>query len=249
MNVAMKSSFLLVLVLAPALSHAIQVRDLDDLSLRTGYVANFGVQERLRYDADADQLTFSVLGPFDYSNRLCGAPGRDCIDPPIDIEFGGLLAWTAGVDANGRVKNPGSMIWMGDFGNGLEALASGHLIGIGANEYGAGELPFSTRYGNLQFLFDLEFLDQRVAGMGNQMILLFEQEFMTFDYSIFARDFDCGRGSGQESSQTCWYWSTSGIVGREVPEPSPLALILIALGLAPALRRGSQRSQSATSTK
>jgi hypothetical protein len=242
MKNAMAAVSLVTLLLAPALAAAINVPNLDDYSLRTGYVANYFFEERLRYDADIDQATYSVRGPFRYGNRLCGFPSSPpCVDPPTHLEFDGLFAWTAGIDEYGNVTDPGSMLWLGDFGNGLEALASGRLIGTGAQHYSVDGAPFFTRYSNLHFLFDFSFLDHRVAGMGDQMVLLFEQQIGTLDESIFAQDFECGYHIDTPTFPKCSYYSTSGIVGQRVsvPEPSPIALLVMAAAVLPLFRRGS----------
>lgn len=241
MHNATKVLSLFALLLVPALSGAIPVPNLDDYSLRTGYGANFYFEERLRYDSDANQAAYSVRGPFTYSNRF--APCSDNCPAATYTTFDGILAWTAGIDEYGQITNPGSMLWMGNFGNGLEALASGRLIGVGAQHYGVGEAPFYTTYSNLQFLFDFDFLDQRVAGMGDQMVLLFEQQIRTLDESIYAQDFDCGYGISTPTFPKCSYYSTSGIIGQSVPEPSSALLFLVGIGMFQMLRRLGTSSQ------
>jgi hypothetical protein len=220
---------LLLVLLASPDAHAGLV-NLDDDSIRTGYVANL-VHESLRYDADSQWMTYNSLSPFNYSNRLgCSFPCE-----PHEETFDGLLAWGAGVDASGHVLDGGAMTWLGNFGSGLEVLATGSLLQIGS----AGSLPPIPLPGNgtiyrlasLQFLFDLNFLDQRVEGMGNRILLAFEQEFESLTPEPFANDFHCaGETPGGSIFPNCDRFSTSGLIGQiAVSEPTALTLLLTAM--------------------
>lgn len=223
---------LMVLGLVCSTSWAVPLPNFDDYSQRTGYVANFFLDERLTYDPGTDRILYSVQGPFAYSNRL------SCTTGCVDLEFDGRLTWAASIDSGGHILDPGALLWLGDFGHGFETLASAHLIGVGTQSYSVpdGEIPFH-RYGNLQFLFDFGYLNPRVSGMGDQMVLLFEQQFESSGAELFETAFTCGYGVSGSAQVRCDYYSTSGVVGLEVHEP-PFPLVMgIALLIASMMRR------------
>jgi hypothetical protein len=234
---------LIALLAGPSLASAALIENLDRPELRTGYVANFYFHELLSYDAGADRLSYSVSGPFDFSNRLsCTAP---CV--PSHLVFDGSLSWNAGVNEDGAVTDPGTMSWLGDLGSGSELLATGELLKVGAASVAPSPEPGVTSFGNLQFLLDFDFLDTRLSGMGDQMLLLFEQQFRTAFATPFHESFECGAGheSHFPTLPRCAYFSTSGAVGQ-VAEPATFALFSLGLaGLVFVVRKRSARSRAA----
>jgi len=228
MRLGIRTIGLVVILLAPMGAHAGLI-DIDDYSRRTGYRA--GIEhESLRYDADLQWLTYSSSSRFQYSDAW-GACGFQC--ETVRTDFDGMFVWGAGVNAHGDVVNPGAMTWLGNLGNGYEVLATGSLAQIGSAMFSV--MP-STMYGpiyidlNLQFLFDLTYLDHRVSGMGDQMLLLFEQKLERLTPQPFAQSFDCPITSADPPFPACARWSTSGLMGMvAVPEPGTFSLLLTGL--------------------
>jgi hypothetical protein len=135
------------------------------------------------------------------------------------------------VDAEGDVLNGGAMAWLGDLGHGFELLATGNLTQIGT--YFTATIPGTEAYfsQNLEFLFDLSFLDTRVGGMGDQILLLVEQKLERLTEEPFANSFQCPSNNPPGVRfPSCGRWSTSALVGMvAVPEPGVLALLLTGL--------------------
>jgi hypothetical protein len=225
------------LMVAPLEATAIS-RDDPLFKHLTGYVSDvlqFNNQS-LRYNADTNLLSYFASGLMNHDQRGCTAIACD----PIYLQFDGLFVWSAQVNERGKVTNPGSMLWYGDFGSGLEVLASGHLRQVDASHlWFVNPEPFpSTELAQFSALFSLDFLDHRVAGMGNHIWFDFNH---TFNFpgqqlaSLFSTSFECSR---RDPTSPCSVWSEPGLLGIRVPEPSMMALFAFSLCLLPfALRR------------
>lgn len=233
---------LLAIAVASAGAQA-RLINIDDYSRRTGYFADIH-HETLAYDARAQWLSYAgEAHPFSYVNTAT------CVNCTLEaLHFDGHFLFSAGVDASGHVIDSGGMSWVGDFGHGLEVLAIGRLVQIGsAQQYVMTSSQYDRLYFtlNLQFLFDLSFLDPRVAGMGDQILLLVEQKIETLTEGPFSSSFRCEAPPNMPTSThpRCGRWSTSGLVGLEVPEPSTLSLSvagLLLLGIS--VRRHHRKS-------
>src|SRR5262245_49177238 len=205
---------LFVLCVAPR-AHAVPM-ELNEF--RTGYVANVS-QQLLTYQADVDQLSYLGFDRFDYSNRLCT---DSCV--PVAFNFNGIFQWHAGVDEDGHVTDAGGMQWLGDFGSGFELLASGttkRLDPPHASQFTDFNI---TSFSRLSLVFDLDFVDARVTGIGNQIAFDYEYDiqFRTLTNSLFAQDFSCGPVENRPATgvlKSCSPFSDSGLIGLSVPEP------------------------------
>jgi hypothetical protein len=225
-RISFRSLVALGILLAPVGAHAALI-DLHDVTRRTGYAASIQ-NELLRYDAASRLMTYSTASRFDYRQH------SGCDDPcvPVELTFDGLFVWGAGVDADGDVLNGGAMTWLGNLGHGFEVLATGSLAQIGTAMSGVLPGPDGPVYNSLdlEFLFDLSFLDPRVSGMGDQILLLVEQKLERLTPEPFAQSFQCPSSNPPGVYPTCGRWSTSGLVGMVgVSEPGVLGLLLMGL--------------------
>jgi hypothetical protein len=204
---------------------------------RTGYIANV-YQEHLLYDSSTDRLSYTGWNRFDYRN-----------DPPcpcdMTVTFNGLFVWDVGVDEHG-LTDAGSMRWYGDLGSGLELLASGSALDVTHAPPNIFHDFNVTNFLRLSSVFSVDYLNPFVSGLGNQIWFDFERQltFRSITQSPFAQDFECGPGSNNHSpdgSFSCSAWSTSGLIGLQVPEPATLSLVLLGLfGLGVLRRRSAQ---------
>ncbi len=91
------------------------------------------------------------------------------MDPPICAGFAGIFAWSAGIEPDGRVTDPRSILFVGDLGTDDEILIAGELLKVGMLEQVPSELDDTTLLYGPQYLFALTFLDPRLSGPGNAL--------------------------------------------------------------------------------
>jgi hypothetical protein len=164
----------------------------------------------------------------------------------MTVSFNGLFTWDVGVNEHGLI-DAGSMRWFGDLGSGLELLASGSALDVTHTPPNIFHDFNVTQFLRLSSIFSVDYLNPFVSGMGNQIWFDFERQltFRSITQSPFAQDFECGPGSPTHSpdgSFSCSAWSTSGLIGLQVPEPATLSLVLLGLFGLTFRYRNSRRS-------
>ena len=199
------------------------------------------IRESLRYDSTLERLSYVAPGenvPYFNDSR------------ETYVEFDSLLTFEAGINKRGAVTDRGSMQWFGDFGQGFEILATGSIRDIGFLESGQDHpLPDGSPvfiFYSLQVLFDVDFLHPRVVGMGRNMLLMHEQQWMIDVPTPFFESFTCPNRD-PPALPSCNHFSDSSLRGVTlVPEPSILPSLLaslIGLGFA-RIKRKSPRLQN-----
>jgi hypothetical protein len=117
------------------------------------------------YDAQTEQMSYRVTTAEFWAS--------DSGDRPSDSTVTGLIAWTASIDAYGKLKGNGVASIVLDIGNGLELLASGNVIDF-AFDRGfcyPGEADFCT-YTIPQVTVKADFVDSRVREWFGDLFLI-----------------------------------------------------------------------------
>ena len=174
---------------------------------RTGaeVCCGFNSSQSFNYDSTSDLFTYSAIGQQRYA-----APGL------ADQLFQSAFTWTANIDEPGLGRtNGGAMQWFGDFGSGLQLIASGDVkdLGFGAANPPGGSGPWT--FLGMQVLL-ANSLPGAAIDLGREFILNMELVLETPFDSPFKEDFSCcahvrqllvaihtSRRSGRRASHRC----------------------------------------------
>lgn len=209
------------LLLACASTQALPLDPIDWVDRRTGaeVCCGFNATQSFHYDAASDLFTYSSVGQQHY------LPGPGLADQLFQSAF----TWSANIDEQGSVTNAGSMQWFGDFGSGLELLASGSIkdVGFEAVNPPGGSGPWTLL--GMQVLL-ANSLPGATLDFGREFILNMEIVLESPFDSPFRADFSC--------EPTCSnYFSDTHVAMLRVDEPGTSVVALLGLGLLVALRR------------
>lgn len=205
-------------------AQALPLDPINWVDRRTGaeVCCGFNSSQSFNYDSTSDLFTYSAIGQQRYA-----APGL------ADQLFQSAFTWTANIDEQGSVTNGGSMQWFGDFGSGLQLIASGDVkdVGFGAANPPGGSGPWT--FLGMQVLLANSLPGAAVIDLGREFILNMELVLETPFDSPFKQDFSC--------APTCDnYWSDTHVAALRVDEPRTGVLALLGLGLLVMLRRKPQ---------
>jgi hypothetical protein len=158
------------------------------------------------YDSDTDLFTYLATG-INYYND-----GRS----PDSRPFENVLAWSAHIDDYGNLVDSGSMLWFGDFGDGVQLISAGYVKAVGISHQNIGD---PTQNIGVQALLRNEYLNPQFVDFGLEMFLSIEAVLPTRSISPFMEDFGCMR------ARCDFYFSSSGLYGLSVSEPSNVPLV------------------------
>jgi hypothetical protein len=197
--------------------------DLTDRLTRHEFGVEPGTQT-FRYDTHTQLFDYLLAGTSLYTTRT------------ESFEFQNFFAWSAYFDDAGRVIGPSSMLWFGDFGDGVELLSSGYVKQ--ATSFSSGHADDPLTHLGLEIFFESNYLNPRIEAFGREMVLYLPVALIEHGPSPFSKDFAC-------LVRDCkLYFSSTSVFGlKAVSEPPAVAMMLIVL---PMLALWRRRSKTAT---
>lgn len=172
--------------------------------------------ETYNYDSASDTFSYLAIGPAERHVPLSNSNS--------EFEFvDSIFSWSARVDENGHVTDPGSMLWFADLGRGYELLASGKVKSesVVIEELNPNPEEGSWGFANWDLEFENNYFSAPIA-MGGLLHLELEIYVESKFDSPFKADFGCLVPEPQCKSHV----SSTGLWSVRVSEPGSMGLAL-----------------------